>query len=63
MNDRSGSSGPAASALSSIAVRRRIVELMGDVPRLEVFARDKGYGWDATGLELDGVDIRDFLNR
>mgnify|MGYP000444149453 CR=1 FL=1 len=27
--------------------RRRIVELLGDVPRLEMFARQKAEGWDA----------------
>lgn len=42
-------------------VRERIVELMGDVPRLELFARDKAEGWDATGLELDGLDIMEAL--
>lgn len=39
-------------------VRDRIEELMGTPPRLELFARDRGPGWDATGLELDGFDIR-----
>ena len=39
-------------------VRNRIVALLGDLPRLELFARDQADGWDATGLELDGVDIR-----
>ena len=29
--------------------RRRIVELLGDVPRLEMFARDRAPGWDAWG--------------
>jgi len=42
-------------------IREKIVELCGDVPRVELFAREKRSGWDATGLELDGVDIRDFL--
>lgn len=42
-------------------VRDRIVELCGDVPRIELFARDRAPGWDATGLELDGMDVRDFL--
>lgn len=42
-------------------VRDRIVELMNDVPRLELFARDRAIGWDATGLEYDGHDVRDFL--
>lgn len=31
--------------------RRRIVELLGDVPRLEMFARDRAPGWDAWGNE------------
>jgi N6-adenosine-specific RNA methylase IME4 len=29
--------------------------------RLELFARTKGPGWDATGHELDNTDIRDFI--
>lgn len=29
--------------------RHRIVELLGDVPRLEMFARQKADGWDAWG--------------
>jgi len=43
-------------------VRDRIVELYGDVPRLEIFARSKCEGWDQTGLELDGKDVRDFID-
>ena len=31
--------------------RRRIVELLGDVPRLEMFARQRAEGWDAGGNE------------
>lgn len=42
-------------------VRERIVTLMGNVPRLELFARSCGEGWDATGLEYDGKDVFDFL--
>jgi N6-adenosine-specific RNA methylase IME4 len=42
-------------------VRERIVALCGDVPRIELFARQGVPGWDSTGLELDGMDIRDFL--
>lgn len=33
-------------------VRKRIVELMGNVPRIELFARDRVPGWDAWGDEL-----------
>jgi N6-adenosine-specific RNA methylase IME4 len=50
------------SAKPSVA-RDKIVELMGDVPRLELFARGATPGWTATGLELDGLDIRDVLAR
>lgn len=42
-------------------VRSRIVQLMGDVPRVELFARGRAEGWDAIGNEIDGRDIRDVL--
>jgi N6-adenosine-specific RNA methylase IME4 len=45
------------------AVRERIVALCGDVPRIELFARQQTLGWDATGLELTGEDIREFLGK
>ena len=32
-------------------IRRRIVELLGDVPRIELFARQRADGWDAWGNE------------
>jgi len=32
--------------------RNRIVELMGDLPRIELFARDRADGWDAFGNEV-----------
>ncbi len=32
-------------------VRNRIVELMGDVPRIELFARQRFEGWDVWGNE------------
>lgn len=34
-------------------VRQRIVNLMGDLPRIELFARDKVSGWHAWGNEVD----------
>ena len=34
-------------------VRDKIVELMGDIPRIELFARDRTDGWDVWGLEVD----------
>ena len=33
--------------------RRRIVELLGDVPRIELFARQRVPGWDAWGDEVE----------
>lgn len=32
-------------------VRSRIVELLGDIPRIELFAREKADGWDVWGNE------------
>lgn len=34
-------------------VRNRIVALMGDLPRIELFARQKTEGWDVWGNEVD----------
>ncbi len=34
-------------------VREKIVMLMGDVPRVELFARQKTPGWDVWGNEVD----------
>ena len=33
-------------------VRKRIVELVGDLPRIELFAREKPDGWDVWGNEV-----------
>ena len=33
-------------------VRDRIIELMGDLPRIEIFAREKSEGWDVWGDEV-----------
>lgn len=33
-------------------VREQIVRLMGDVPRVELFARERAEGWDAWGDEV-----------
>ena len=38
-------------------VRDRIVQLMGDLTRIELFARIKVDGWDAWGNEIDS-DIK-----
>lgn len=34
-------------------IRQRIVDLMGDLPRIELFARQKVEGWDAWGNEVE----------
>jgi len=43
-------------------VRDKIVELFGDLPRVELFARQRVDGWDAIGYDIDGKDIREVLN-
>ena len=42
--------------------RKHLVNLFGDVPRIELFARERVAGWDAVGNEIDGKDIRVALN-
>jgi len=34
-------------------IKNRIVQLMGDIPRIELFAREKTEGWDVWGNEVD----------
>ena len=44
-------------------IREKIIELMGDLPRIELFARHKAKGWDAWGNEeLEEAYIQDKLN-
>jgi N6-adenosine-specific RNA methylase IME4 len=48
--------------------RDKIVELLGDLPRIELFARDKTSGWDVWGNEIDsdislGVDAENMEGR
>jgi site-specific DNA-methyltransferase (adenine-specific) len=33
-------------------VREKIIELMGDLSRIELFARQKAVGWDSWGNEI-----------
>lgn len=35
--------------------RERIVQLLGDLPRIELFAREKAEGWDSWGLEVENA--------
>lgn len=41
-------------------IRRKIVELCGDLPRIELFARDRADGWHAWGDEVDSDIVIDF---
>ena len=36
-------------------VRDRIVQLMGDLPRIELFARERTPGWDVWGNEVEDL--------
>ena len=39
-------------------IRDKIVELFGDLPRIELFARNKTGGWDTWGNEVDcSIDL------
>lgn len=38
-------------------IRKRIVDLIGDLPRIELFARQKTDGWDVWGNEVNS-DIK-----
>ena len=42
-------------------IRDRIVELCGDGPRIELFARERYEGWDCLGDAIDGKDIREAI--
>ena len=37
--------------------RKRIVELFGDVPRIELFARERVEGWDVWGNEVENGTV------
>ena len=40
-------------------VKTRIVRLMGDIPRIELFAREKTEGWDVWGNEVESdIEIK-----
>ncbi len=44
-------------------VRKRIEELVGDITKIELFARTEYPGWMCLGDEIDGMDIRDSLKK
>ena len=42
-------------------VREKIVELMGDIPRIELFARQEVKGWDCWGNEVNVEDNKEII--
>jgi hypothetical protein len=36
--------------------------MVGDLPRVELFARQKTDGWDVMGLEINGKTIQESIN-
>lgn len=42
-------------------IRKRIVELVGDLPRIELFATEKTDGWISLGYEINGIDLKEIL--
>lgn len=47
-------------------VREKIVELFGDLPRIELFARSSSKienGWVNVGYDVDGCDIKDSIKK
>jgi N6-adenosine-specific RNA methylase IME4 len=39
--------------------RKRIITLLGDLPRIELFARERSFGWDVWGNEVESdIDIQ-----
>ena len=50
----------------SDCVRDKIIELVGDLPRVELFARNKADGWDSWGDEIDSdisFDLAKYRNK
>jgi N6-adenosine-specific RNA methylase IME4 len=43
-------------------VRDKIIQLVGDLPRIELFAREKVNGWDSIGYDIDGMDISESIS-
>lgn len=44
-------------------IRDRIVQLCGDLPRIELFAREHYNGWDAVGYDINGKNIKQELDK
>ena len=44
-------------------IRDKIVELVGDLPRIELFTRERVDGWICLGNEIDGLDINEAIKK
>jgi N6-adenosine-specific RNA methylase IME4 len=44
-------------------VREKIIDLVGDISKIELFAREKVDGWDSWGNEIDGKNITEKFNK
>lgn len=45
-------------------VRKRIIMLLGDLPRIELFARQKTDGWDSWGNEVEcDIDLDGYIEK
>ncbi|MDR2150412.1 MAG: DNA methyltransferase [Spirochaetaceae bacterium] len=40
-------------------VRNRIVQLFGDLRRIELFGRERTAGWDVAGFDIDGINLQE----
>jgi site-specific DNA-methyltransferase (adenine-specific) len=46
-----------------LEVKQRIIDLLGDLPRIELFARQKTEGWDVWGNEVKSdIDLNQLKN-
>lgn len=44
-----------------LEAQEKIIKLVGDLPRIELFAREKTPGWDCIGNAINGKDIKQEL--
>jgi len=54
---------PEGYSMKPRSVRDCIEQLMGDVPRIELFAREEADGWDTLGFDVGTGDIRETLKK
>lgn len=42
-------------------IKSKIIQLVGDLPRIELFAREKTEGWTCLGNDIDGMDLSESI--